>query len=113
MPAELLVIYASAFVAGLVDAVVGGGGLIQIPALFGFLPGASPAMVFGTNKLAAIAGTSVAAVRFAARVRILWGAALPAAVAAFCFSFAGARAVSAISPEVIKPLVLALLVSVS
>lgn len=99
--------------AGLVDAVVGGGGLIQIPALFGFLPGASPAMVFGTNKLAAIAGTSVAAVRFAARVRILWGAALPAAVAAFCCSFVGARTVSAISPEVIKPLVLALLVGMT
>lgn len=113
MPAELLVIYASAFVAGLVDAVVGGGGLIQIPALFGFLPGASPALVFGTNKLAAIAGTSVAVVRFAARVRILWGAALPAAVAAFCFSFVGARTVSAISLEVIKPLVLALLVGMT
>lgn len=108
--AELLVIYACAFVAGLIDAVVGGGGLVQIPALFGFLPGASPAVVFGTNKLASIAGTSVAVTRFAARVRIHWGAALPAAIAAFVFSYLGARAVSAIPPDIIRPLVLVLLV---
>ncbi len=113
MSPDLLIIYATAFIAGLIDAAVGGGGLVQIPALFGFLPGASPAAVLGTNKLASIAGTTVAVVRFATRVRIHWGAALPAAGAAFVLSFIGARTVSVIPPGVIKPLVLALLVAVA
>ena len=48
------------FLAGLIDAVVGGGGLIQIPALFSMLPNTVPATVLGTNKLAGIFGTTVA-----------------------------------------------------
>lgn len=99
-----------AFMAGLIDAVVGGGGLVQIPALFGFLPNSSPALVFGTNKFASIAGTTVAAARYARSVPIHWEATLPAAVSAFGFSFLGARAVSALSTEIVRPLVLALLV---
>ena len=43
-----------AFLAGFVDAVVGGGGLIQIPALFVLMPQLSPALLFGTNKFAEI-----------------------------------------------------------
>jgi uncharacterized membrane protein YfcA len=53
----------AAFVAGLVDAVVGGGGLIQIPAIFAMFPREVPATLLGTNKLAAMFGTSVAAVK--------------------------------------------------
>ena len=50
LDAGLLALVATAFIAGLVDAVVGGGGLIQIPALFAVHPGESPATLFGTNK---------------------------------------------------------------
>jgi uncharacterized membrane protein YfcA len=52
----------AAFVAGLVDAVVGGGGLIQIPAIFAVFPQEVPATLLGTNKLASMCGTTVAAV---------------------------------------------------
>lgn len=99
-----------AFLGGLVDAVVGGGGLVQIPALFGFAPSATPAMVLGTNKLSSVAGTSVAALRFARSVPIRWRTALPAAISAFIFSFIGARTVSSIPGDFLKPLVLVLLV---
>lgn len=107
---EIALLLGLAFMAGLIDAVVGGGGLVQIPALFGFLPNSSPALVFGTNKFASIAGTTVAAARYARSVPIHWEATLPAAVSAFGFSFLGARAVSALSTEIVRPLVLALLV---
>jgi uncharacterized protein len=53
MLAETLLLCGFAFMAGMVDAVAGGGGLIQVPALFALFPGASPAMLLGTNKLAA------------------------------------------------------------
>lgn len=102
-----------AFLAGLVDAVVGGGGLIQIPALFGFVPSASPTAVLGTNKLSSLAGTGFAAVRFARRVPIHWSSALPAAVSAFIFSFLGARTVAAIPGEILRPMVLVLLVAMA
>lgn len=45
-----------AFCGGLIDAAVGGGGLVQVPALLHALPQHSLATVFGTNKLAVLAG---------------------------------------------------------
>lgn len=103
----------AAFIAGLVDAVVGGGGLIQIPALFTALPQVTPAAIFGTNKFAAIFGTASAAVRYARRIQVPWRAALPAAAAAFVFSYLGAMAVSLLPREVLRPLVLTLLILVA
>jgi len=109
----LPVLGAAAFFAGLVDAVVGGGGLIQIPALFAAFPSALPATLFGTNKLAAIVGTASAAVQYARRVAVPWRVALPGALAALVGSWFGARAVAYLSPEILKPLILALLVLVA
>jgi uncharacterized protein len=104
-----------AFLAGFVDAVVGGGGLIQIPALFLFLPPAvssDAVRVLGTNKMASICGTSVAMVQYARRVSIPWPTVLPAALSAFAFSALGALAVSRIQSAFLRPLVLVLLVLV-
>lgn len=99
---DLLFLLAAAFLAGLVDAVVGGGGLIQVPVLFAALPQAMPATLFGTNKLASVWGTAAAALQYSRRVRIEWGTALPAAMTAFVFAFAGAYAVTRFSPELIR-----------
>lgn len=101
-----------ALVAGFVDAVAGGGGLIQVPALLTALPGESPATVFGTNKLASIVGTGNAALRYARRITMPWSVALPAALAAFVFSFAGAAAVAWLPRDVVRPVILVLLVAV-
>lgn len=103
----------AAFCAGFVDAVVGGGGLIQIPALFAAFPNASPATLFGTNKLASIVGTSSAAVQYARRVSIPWRVALPGALAALIGSWYGAKAVAYLPPTVLRPLILVLLVLVA
>lgn len=106
-------IFAGAFLAGMLDAVVGGGGLIQIPVLFSALAEAAPATVFGTNKLAGVFGTSAAAARYARRIEIPWRITLPAAVAAFACSYGGALAVALMPRGIVRPLVLALLVAVA
>jgi hypothetical protein len=113
---ELLWLSLFAFFAGFIDSVAGGGGLIQIPALFLFLPpsaSASVASVFGTNKLSSICGTSIAALQYARRVSIPWRSMLPAALTAFVFSFLGARLVTLLRPEYLKPIVVGLLVLVA
>jgi uncharacterized membrane protein YfcA len=105
-----------AFLAGFVDSVVGGGGLIQLPALLLWLPADASrdvATVLGTNKLASIWGTGMAVVQYAPRVRINWHAILPAAAAAFVTAWLGAMAVSHLDRAVLEPLLLVLLVLVT
>lgn len=97
-----LILCIGAFIAGLVDAVVGGGGLILIPTLFSVFPNLMPATLFGTNKIASIMGTSAAAMNFARRVCIPWKVAIPAAIAAFILSFSGAYAVTHIQTGMIR-----------
>lgn len=109
----LIALGAAAFFAGFVDAIVGGGGLIQIPALFAAFPNALPATLFGTNKLASIVGTTSAAVQYARRVVIPWRVAGPGAAAALIGSWYGAKAVAYLPPAMLRPLVLVLLVVVA
>ena len=68
----LAVISVAALFAGLIDSMVGGGGLIQIPALFTALPKEVPATLFGTNKIASVFGTTNAAWRYSRRVTMPW-----------------------------------------
>jgi uncharacterized membrane protein YfcA len=101
-----------AFLAGLIDSVVGGGGLIQVPALFVLMPQIPPATLLGTNKFASVWGTGVATVQYARRVEMPWHALLPACAAAFVFSLIGAHAVSLLRPDILRPLILMLLIVV-
>ncbi len=111
---QTLALCAFAFLAGFIDSVVGGGGLVQIPALLILLPPGTPvADVFGTNKLVGISGTATAAWNFARHVEIDWRAVLPATAAGFAFSVLGARTVSHLNPAVLRPMVLVLLVAVA
>lgn len=103
----------AAFMAGFVDAVVGGGGLVQIPALFAAYPTTLPATLFGTNKLSSIVGTFSAAIQYARRIPIVWTVALPSALAALVGSWFGAKAVVYLPAEFIRPVVLFLLVAVA
>lgn len=109
----LLLLGLCALLAGFVDAVVGGGGLVQVPALFSFVPQGSAAALFGTNKIASIAGTSMAAARYLRFVKLDWNALGPALVGAAIFSWLGAAAVSLLPRELAQPLVLVLLVVVA
>ena len=99
---EFALLAVAAFLAGLIDAVAGGGGLVQIPALFSAFPGMAPATLLGTNKVASVAGTANAAIRYGRSVRIYWAATAPAVVAAFLFSMAGAWALTMIPAEPLR-----------
>ena len=113
---DLVFLCGAALLAGFVDSIVGGGGLIQLPALFIFLPpelSVSTALVFGTNKMSSICGTSVAAVQYSRRIPVNWKSILPAGLAAFVFSFLGARLVSMLDGQALRPLILCLLVAVA
>ena len=108
----LLLCVAAAF-AGWVDAVSGGGGLVQLPALLIWLPGAAPATVLATNKLSSVCGTSASALTYQRRVRPDLRTALPMAAVALAGSAAGAACASLLPRSVFEPLVLVLLVAVA
>src|SRR5690349_5919176 len=110
LPGALLGLCGFAFLAGLLDAVVGGGGLVQVPAALLFLPGLPVPTVLGTGKLASLTGTATATARYARRVELPWRALLPAGIVAAGCSWLGARAVSLLNPAVLKPALLALLI---
>lgn len=113
MDVELLVLLGlAALAAGFVDAVVGGGGLIQLPALLVAFPGVAPVQVLATNKLASIAGTGTAAVTYFRRVRPDPRTFLPLMAAAFAGSLAGAAFASLLPRSVFDPIVLIALVLV-
>lgn len=106
---ELMLVALASLLAGFVDSIVGGGGLILVPALFAVFPQTHPATLFGVNKSASIWGTAAATVQFARRVQMPWRALLPAAAVCFAGSMAGAWAVTLIAPDFLRrllPLVL-------
>jgi len=108
-----ILIFAFAFLAGFIDSIVGGGGLIQMPALLILFSGMPIPTIMGTNKFAAFSGTSIATLRYIKQVKIPWKSILPAIFTALIFSFLGARVVSSINKEDIKIIVLCLLVAVA
>ena len=106
---DLVLVAAASGLAGFVDAVVGGGGLILVPALFATYPNAVPATLLGTNKGGAIWGTAWAAVQFSRRVTLRPGPMAWGMACALAGSFAGAWGVTLVSAKPLKqalPLVL-------
>ncbi len=98
----IYVLALAALCAGFVDAIVGGGGLIQIPALFSGFPTEAPATLFGTNKLSALGGTLVSAGRYLKQIRLPLKLMLFASIVAFLTSIFGAWALTFISPVFIR-----------
>jgi len=103
----------AAFFAGLVDAMAGGGGLIQVPAVFALMPDAPVATVLGTNKGAAFWGTAAAAIRYARSVPLPWRSVGLAAGAAGVASAAGAMLARGLDASVLRPAILVALVLVA
>jgi uncharacterized membrane protein YfcA len=109
---ELIFLCAFAFLAGFIDAVAGGGGLVQVPALFVLMPGVPAATLLGTNKFASIWGTLLATYQYSRQVPMEWRATLPTCAAALLFGYVGAQTVAVVPAEFLRPLVLVLLVGV-
>ena len=109
---ELLLVSLASVLAGFVDAIVGGGGLILVPALFAVFPTTAPATLFGTNKSASVWGTAFAARQFSRRVDMHWPSLLPAACAGLVGGFVGAWAVTVLPSEFLRKLLPIVLVCV-
>jgi hypothetical protein len=108
----VLLMSLAAFGAGWIDAVVGGGGLVQLPALLLAFPGASPAQLLGTNKLSSIFGTTTSAVTYWRRVRPDLRTALPMAGVAYLGAIGGALLGLHLPKSAFNPVILAMLVVV-
>lgn len=109
---ELFIVSLASLLAGFVDSIVGGGGLILVPALFATFPGAPPATLLGTNKGASVWGTAFATWQYSRRVEIRWASLLPAAGAGFVASFAGAWLVTVVSADFLRKLLPLVLLAV-
>lgn len=95
-----------AFLAGFVDAIAGGGGLIQLPAILVFMPQLSLAQSLATVRTASLAGTSMAAFQFGRRMDIAWKSLIPALIAAPIASVAGSMLVSRWDKDKAMPVIL-------
>lgn len=109
----LVLLIILAFFSGFIDSIAGGGGLIQLPALLISFPQSPLANIFGTNKIAALAGTTTAAFQYSKRIKFnLW---LLLTISFFAFTFArlGASLVKYIDVEIFKPVILVILIAIA
>ncbi|HET9135506.1 MAG TPA: TSUP family transporter [Candidatus Kapabacteria bacterium] len=113
MPTELLFLCLAAFVAGFVDAVVGGGGLIQIPAALILLPGFPVATVIGTTKFPSFCGTSMAAIQYSRKVKLNYKHLGIMAAIASISAFTGSKVLTLVSNDFMKPFLLVVLSGVA
>jgi len=111
--ATLVFLILAAFLAGWVDAVVGGGGLIQLPALLIGLPvDTPPASILGTNKVSSVWGTATSSITYAIKLRPDWRTVLPLVVGSAVGAALGAQAARYLPKQYFTPIVLVALVVV-
>ncbi len=110
-PTTIGILVVVAFVAGFIDAIAGGGGILTMPALLA--AGLPPHLTFGTNKGQAIWGTLAALGKYARAGLVDSKRVLPALAGAFSAALLGARTVLLVPKEVLRPVVLVLLVVVA
>lgn len=110
--ADILYILPFAFFAGLIDAIAGGGGLIQIPGMMLIFPNMPIATLLGSNKLASACGTAVASTHYLRTLKIDFKTVLPSIIGAFVLAMAGAKVATMLDNHVLRPLVFVLLLGI-
>lgn len=108
----VLLVIVAGLAAGWIDAVVGGGGLLQLPALL-LVPGITPVQALATNKLGSIFGTTTSAITYYRRAHPDLKTALPMAGIALIGSFGGAIVATLLPSSVFKPIIVAALIAVA
>ena len=109
---DIFLVAVASLLAGFVDAIVGGGGLILLPALFAVYPTAVPATLLGVNKGSSVWGTAAATWSYTRRVQLRWGPLAAGAVLALAGSFAGAWLVTRVSPDFLRRILPVVLLAV-
>ena len=113
LTSEVIMLCIVAFIAGFVDAIVGGGGLLQTPAGLVLLPQYPVATVIGTLKIPAFSGTTFAAIQYARKVKIDYPLLAIMTLLAFAAAFAGSSLLNAVSNNFMKPFLLIVLILVA
>jgi uncharacterized protein len=108
-----IVVCFASFIAGFIDAIVGGGGLVQTPVLFMSFPHLPVASLLGTTKIPSFSGTSVSLYQYSKHVSIQWKLVFWIALAAFLASMLGSRTVTLVSNDAFKPIILVALIGVA
>ncbi len=106
-----LIVCPLVFLAGFIDSVAGGGGLISLPAYY--LAGLSPALAAGTNKLSAGIGTMTSTLRYVGSRKVAWRVGLLAALGAFPGSWLGAWLLQRIPEETVRVMMIAAIPAVA
>lgn len=110
---DLLLLCIAAFCAGFVDAIVGGGGLIQLPAALVILPHFPVASVVGSLKIPSFSGTVFAAWQYIKKVSIDWWLLTIVCALAFFASYSGSYLLTHVSNSFMKPVILIVLTVVA
>lgn len=108
-----LFLLSASFLAGFVDSIAGGGGIVQLPALLIGLPNSPAAEVLGTNKLSAVFGTTTAAALYRRQIKPDPKVLIAMAIPAFFGSAGGALLASRIPTSSMRPIILVLLIVVA
>jgi len=109
---DTVIITLASALAGFIDASVGGGGLVLVPALFATYPNVAPATLLGTNKSASVWGTLFAAWRYQKQIPLQWSALRVGAVCALLGACAGAYTLTLVSPQLLRQAMPLLLLAV-
>ena len=99
----------AAFFAGFVDAIVGGGGLIQTPVALILLPNLAVSSIIGSLKIPAFSGTSFAANQYLKKVDLNWKLLSIMAIVAFASAFLGSHLLTKVHNDFMKPILLVVL----
>ena len=113
MPQEIFILCIAAFAAGFIDAIVGGGGLIQTPATLIILPQYPVATLLGTTKIPSFIGTSMAAMQYARIVKLRWKLLAMMCSIALVAAYAGSKTVTLVSNTFMKPVIFGMLIIVA
>jgi uncharacterized protein len=108
---DLILVTLASGLAGFIDSIVGGGGLILVPALFAAYPGAHAATLLGTNKSASVWGTLFAAAQYSRRVTLPWATLWPAMLMSGLGALTGAWLLTLASPQLLRLLLPCVLVA--
>lgn len=106
----ILFLCIASFVAGFIDAIVGGGGLIQTPAALILLPNVPVASIIGTLKIPGFSGTSIATYQYLKRVNVNWKLFAVMALVSFIFAYLGSSLLNEMQNDFMKPLLFAILI---
>ncbi|MGZ5281250.1 MAG: sulfite exporter TauE/SafE family protein [Bacteroidia bacterium] len=110
---EIAILCFVSFIAGFIDSIVGGGGLVQTPAMLVLLPQFPVATILGTSKIPSVMGTAFAAYKYSREIDLDWKLLINIAIIAFLGAVLGSHCTTLINGNIIKPVILVILILVA